>query len=405
MNKGQENLLQILSDVLWRQNTDHCYSEMEWEDILTLAEDQGVLFLILQGCGSIRRQISSVNWMKWRSKLVSTIVNNESLMMTQSRIIGWMEDHGIPCAILKGTSLAACYYDPSVRALGDIDLLVAPQYAKQAVHVLLEQGFFAPKESFEHPYHIDFYKNGTVVELHFAVSTFPDSAAGAEASRFMEDCWQEIQQKHIGDQAFPCLSDAHQALSLVLHMERHMTTGCIGLRQLCDWAVFLTDIGPDYFADQILPELKLCGLAEFAGVLTRTAIRYLGMDSVYSISCQAVRERDIHAMIEEILRAGSIHNRNNTEDGSSFFVDESGTESSARVFLNKINSLARRKFPITKKLSFLLPLFWFYIPLRYWIRSMLGKRRRKSLLRTIAITRQRKQLYRNLNFFKTDQEK
>ena len=184
-----------------------------------------------------------------------------------------------------------------------------------------------------------------------------------------------------------------------------MTTGCIGLRQLCDWAVFLTDIGPDYFADQILPELKLCGLAEFAGVLTRTAIHYLGLDSVYGISCQFVREGYIHAMIEEILRAGSIHNKNNTEDSSSFFVDESGTESSAKVFFYKINSLARRKFPITKKLPFLLPLFWLYIPLRYWIRSMMGKRRRKSLLRTIAVTRQRKQLYRNLNLFKTDQEK
>lgn len=135
-----------------------------------------------------------------------------------------------------------------------------------------------------------------------------------------------------------------------------MTTGCIGLRQLCDWATFLTSVMPDYFANQILPELKLCGLKEFAGVLTGTAIRYLGLNSAYGMHFQSVRERDIQAMIDEILRAGSIHNRNNTEDGSSFFVDESGTSLSVRVFLNKINSLARRKFPITKKLPFLLPL-------------------------------------------------
>lgn len=161
---------------------------------------------------------------------------------------------------------------------------------------------------------------------------------------------------------------------------------------------------PDYFANQILPELKLCGLKEFAGVLTGTAIRYLGLNSAYGMHFQSVRERDIQAMIDEILRAGSIHNRNNTEDGSSFFVDESGTSLSVRVFLNKINSLARRKFPITKKLPFLLPLFWLYIPLRYWLRSLMGKRRRKSLLRTITITKQRKQLYRALNLFKSVQE-
>ena len=184
-----------------------------------------------------------------------------------------------------------------------------------------------------------------------------------------------------------------------------MTTSCIGLRQLCDWAAFLTSVMPDYFADQIVPELKRCGLKKFAGVLTRTAISYLGLHSAYGMPFQSIRERDVQSMIEEILRTGSIHNRNNTKDGSNFFVDESGTVSALQVFVTKINSLAQRKLPVTKKLPFLLPLFWLYIPLRYWVRSLAGKRRRKSLLRTIMITKQRKQLYRTLNLFKNAPEK
>lgn len=405
MIEVQEKLLKILSDVLWRKTPEHTYSEQEWDGILSAAEDQGVLFLVLQGCASIRQQLSAAGWLKCRSKLISTMINNESLMAVQSKVVDLMQNEGIPCAVLKGASLSACYYNPSARALGDIDLLVPAQFVEQASEILVSQGFHAPEDSFAHPYHIDFYKNSVVVELHYAVSTFPDSPAGTEAKQYMETWQEQLQQKHIGNHTFQCLSDSHQALSLLLHMERHMTTGCIGLRQLCDWATFLTSVMPDYFANQILPELKLCGLKEFAGVLTKTAIRYLGLNSAYGMPFQSVRERDIQAMIEEILRAGSIHNRNNTEDGSSFFVDESGTSSSVRVFLNKINSLARRKFPITKKLPFLLPLFWLYIPLRYWLRSLMGKRRRKSLLRTITITKQRKQLYRALNLFKSVQEK
>lgn len=405
MIEVQEKLLKILSDVLWRKTPEHTYSEQEWDGILSAAEDQGVLFLVLQGCASIRQQLSAAGWLKWRSKLISTMINNESLMAVQSKVVDLMQNEGIPCAVLKGASLSACYYNPSARALGDIDLLVPAQFVEQASEILVSQGFHAPEDSFAHPYHIDFYKNSVVVELHYAVSTFPDSPAGTEAKQYMETWQEQLQQKHIGNHTFQCLSDSHQALSLLLHMERHMTTGCIGLRQLCDWATFLTSVMPDYFANQILPELKLCGLKEFAGVLTGTAIRYLGLNSAYGMHFQSVRERDIQAMIDEILRAGSIHNRNNTEDGSSFFVDESGTSSSVRVFLNKINSLARRKFPITKKLPFLLPLFWLYIPLRYWLRSLMGKRRRKSLLRTITITKQRKQLYRALNLFKSVQEK
>ena len=405
MTGVQEILLKITSDVLWRKSPHHTYPQQVWEDVLSAAEDQGILFLVLQGCTSIRQQLSSAGWLKWRSKLVSTMLNNESLMATQSRLFALLQNSGIPCAILKGSSLAACYYDPASRALGDIDLLVPPQFIEQAASILTSQGFHAPKESFSHPYHIDFFNNGIVAELHYAVSTFPDSPAGTAAKQHMESWPEQIRLKHIGNHTFPCLSDSHQALSLLLHMERHMTTGCIGLRQLCDWAAFLTGITPDYFADQILPALKSCGLAEFAGVLTQTAIRYLGLNSVYGSPFRSVCGSNVQAMIDEILRAGSIHNKNNTEDSSSFFVGESGTESSLRVFICKINSLARRKFPLTKKLPFLLPLFWIYIPLRYWFRSLMGKRRRKSLLRTITITKQRKRLYRALNLFRDAQEK
>lgn len=405
MTETQQKLLKILSDVLWKKTPAQEYSEQEWEEILSTAEDQGVLFLVLQGCMSIRQQLSPEKWLKWRSKLISTMVNNELLMATQSKIIDGMHNNGIPCAVLKGSSVSVCYYNPSVRALGDIDLLVPVELMEQASTVLVSQGFHAPKDSLLHPYHVDFYQNGVVVELHHAVSTFPDSLAGREAKRYLGSWQEQIQQKHIGNHTFQCLSDSQQALSLLIHMERHMITGCIGLRQLCDWAAFLTSITPDSIEDQILPELKLCGLAEFAAILTQTAVCFLGLDSVYETYFLSTRKRYVTAMIKEILRAGSIHNRNNTEDSSSFFVEESGTKSSMRVFISKMNLLARKKCPCTEKLPFLLPIFWLYIPLRYWIRSLMGKRRRKSLLRTIAITKQRKQLYREMKLFKGIQEK
>lgn len=405
MTKVQEHLLQILSDVLWKKTSVHEYSEEEWEDILSTAENQGVLFLVLQGCTSIRQQLSPESWMKWRSKMISTMVNNELLMETQSKVIDCMYNAGIPCAVLKGSSISVCYYNPAVRALGDIDLLIPAQWIERASEILVSQGFYAPKDSFTHPYHIDFYKKGVVIELHYEVSTFPDSAAGREAKRYLESWQEQIQQKHIGNDTFPCLSDSQQALSLLIHMERHMTNGCIGLRQLCDWTVFLTSITPDYFDKQIIPELKLCGLAKFATMLTQTAVCFLGLDSAYEKSFLLVHKCYVQAMLEEIFREGSVHNKNNTEDSSSFFVEESGTKSSFWVFISKMNLLAHKKFPFTEKLPFMLPLFWLYLPLRYWFRSLLGKRRRKSFLRTISITKQRKKLYRVMNLFNGNQER
>lgn len=402
MIEVHEKLMKILSDVLWRNSPESTYSEQEWEDILSTAEEQRVLFLVLQGCTSIRQQFSAAGWLKWRSKMISTMINNELLMEAQNKIVDLLKERGIPYAVLKGTSLSVCYYNPAARALGDIDLLVPVQFVDRASEILVSQGFHAPKDSFAHPFHIDFYKNSIVVELHYAVSAFPDSCAGTEAKHYMESWQNQLRQKHIGNYTFQCFSDSHQALSLLLHMARHMTRGCIGLRQLCDWAAFLTSVMPEYFEAQILPELKLCGLKKFAGVLTRTAIRYLGLNSAYGMPFQSVRECDIQAMMEEILRAGSIHNK---IEYSNFFIDESRTTSAVQVFVARINSLAQRKFPVTKKAPFLLPLFWLYLPLHYWILSLMGKHRRISLLRTITVTKQRKQLYRTLRLFKGAQEK
>ena len=402
MHDVQKKLLNILSEALWTNTSLHTYSQQEWEDILTLAEDQGVLFLILQGCKSIRSQISTEKWTKWRSKLVSTMLNNEALLAAQSKILARMQEAEIPCVILKGTSLAACYYNPAVRAMGDIDLLVPLRYTEHAANVLLELGFFAPKESYEHAYHIDFYGKDTTVELHFAVSGYPDSAAGEAAKRFMDMCWPEIQHKAIGDYGIPCLGDSHQVLSLLLHMERHMTTGCIGLRQLCDWAVYIRTVSPEILGEQILPVLERCGLAKFAGVLTQTAIVYLGLDAQWGTWCPADCRWGVNAMMDEILRTGSIHNKNNSDDVSSFFVENSGTRTATSVYIKKMNALVKRKYPVTQKLPLLLPVFWIYIPLRYWIRSLIGKRRRKSLLRTISATRQRKRLYQSLKLFQNE---
>lgn len=405
MQRVQDTLLQVLSDTIWHKPSEYSFTESEWEDILTLAEAHGVSFLVLQEASSISRQVSPEKWSGWRRKLLSTVVNNASLMAVQTQIVGLLAQQGIPCAILKGTSLAACYPDPLARALGDIDLLVAPEYVDQAAGILASQGFRAPKESYDHPYHIDFYRNNTVLELHFAASTFPDSETGAHARRVMDSCWQGIRTKRVEEHTFPCLSDYHQALSLMLHMERHMTNGCIGLRQLCDWAVFVKDVPAHSFEAEILPMLERCGLAEFARVLTKACVQYLGLDPDWVCWCRMVRDRHTEAMMREILRTGSIHNKNNNDDLSSLFVESSGSEPVIRVFVRKINKIARKRFPVTKKVPLLLPVFWVYIPVRYWIRSLAGVRRRKSILQTISMTKQRKQLYRELKLFHSDEKR
>lgn len=401
MNEMHHDLLHVLSHALWKTKTNIVLSEDEWEALLSEAEKQGVLSLVLQGTSVIRTQISTESWRKWRNVVVTTVANNYSLVEIQDQVLRAMEEVNIPCAILKGTSIAIYYPEPDMRALGDIDLLVVPECKEKASEVLNKLGFSAPEESYIHPYHIDFYGYGVVVELHFAASTYPGNIGGIKAKEVMESCWSSIRHESIRDYVFPCLNQLHQALSLLTHMERHMTSGCIGLRQLCDWAIFISKLPVTVYRENILPTLEQCGLAKFAGVLTQVCVCYLGLKADHTTCAEYDDKHTTEALMDEVLRAGNINNQNNTDDISSFFVERSGAKSSVLVFVSKLNAIAKRRYRIAQRFPLVLPAFWIYIPFRYWIRSLSGMRKRKSFLKTVEQTRFRKNLYRELKLYET----
>ncbi|MCB7187645.1 nucleotidyltransferase family protein, partial [Anaerostipes caccae] len=62
---------------------------------------------------------------------------------------------------------------------------------------------------------------------------------------------------------------------LLLHKLEHITSSGLGLRQLCDWAVFVhRDMTPERWED-LLPKLSRFGLLHFARVITRICVEDL----------------------------------------------------------------------------------------------------------------------------------
>lgn len=368
-----------------------------WNHIYDLARSQAVLPLAFAGIASIRTQIPADLFAKWRGAVLRSVVRNEKIMLAQDILLQWMNEEELPCVILKGSSLSICYPKPEVRQLGDIDVLVWPQDMEKASDILRAHGY---KElEADHPFHLHFRGVGGIIELHHAVSTFPNTSGGREAKRVMQECLNHTQVSVLDGHEFPVLMDEYQALSLLLHMERHMVESGIGLRQLCDWAVFVNHVKTDYFTGVVLPLLERCGMAQFAKVLTKTCVRFLDLDAEYVPWCMDVEDSIADAMMEEILRAGNFGRAVGDDDASRLFVEGDSTKTPVRNLLKTLNVSARRDFPITKKAPVLLPVFWIYLPIRYWIRSLMGLRPRKSIRKTVSTAQKRKQLYDDLHLF------
>jgi hypothetical protein len=72
------------------------------------------------------------------------------LQLISAQLMSLLAQAGIPSAALKGPLLAeAIYGDPGRRASSDIDLLVAPQQLRAAVHVVRRLGYEAPADHLE----------------------------------------------------------------------------------------------------------------------------------------------------------------------------------------------------------------------------------------------------------------
>lgn len=240
-DENQNALLMLIRNALWR--SPEALPDTDWDVVEKYAQDQGVLWIAYLGTKALKQSNCSLQMIpkermkNWRSALYTDAFYNDQINSVQTRLIQRLAENKIRAAILKGTSCSRCYSFPEARPLGDIDVLVDRECVTTVGEYLESQGY--TKTQHEHGFHVGYYGTEATVEVHYAGTNIPDSAGGRAVAEEMRHFPDDTQMACIGKMAFPVLSDAHQALMLLLHMERHMVDSGIGLRQLCDWTVFV----------------------------------------------------------------------------------------------------------------------------------------------------------------------
>ena len=68
-----------------------------------------------------------------------------------------------------------------------------------------------------------------------------------------------------------------------------------------------------------------------------------------------------------------------------------------------LTEICYQNFPLLKKYRILLPLAWVYIPMRYWVRSLFGLRKRKSIGQAAKNAKTQRDFYHMLGIFTVDE--
>ena len=218
LSNTQEALLSIVRQSLWGKV--ETIPSADWEQVDAISYDQGVRSLLYSGVSHKKSSVPLSLLRDWRAAMIASVLRSDEINAEQTEILNALDAQGIDTVVLKGTSISRLYPHPDTRTLGDIDLLVDPQQQDTVNAILLALGYEC--HDHDHAFHVNYRKGNVEVEVHHAVSEVPDLLGENRAKTEMTAFLQKRKMVNCNGMTFPSLSDSHQALMLLLHMERHM---------------------------------------------------------------------------------------------------------------------------------------------------------------------------------------
>jgi hypothetical protein len=212
---------------------------------------------------------------EWRKLSTSIIATNMQVSYEHTELHDLLTAHSIPYVTLKGVASAAYYPNPILRTMGDVDFLISSSDIALATSLLKTIGFEKAADEDDNGIHIAFQRDDSTWEMHRSINGIPAGKSGELIKRYLDHIIETAVDYDEGNGVIRIPDDFHHGLVLLLHTASHLTSEGVGLRHLCDWAVFVNHLTDAQFTDLFEEKLKGCGLWRFAQLLSLTSVQYL----------------------------------------------------------------------------------------------------------------------------------
>lgn len=399
IGKNENKLSSLLSSALFGSQQPSLINEesaLVWKE----AYAQGVAVLAFSCVDVSSLQETLQNEVKFYNK--NLFARNIQIISAHAVLHALMSKADIPYTILKGYASAMYYPDSILRSMGDVDFLINEEYLEKASEILISQGFSMSHEN--HDYHRVFQKGIVRLEMHIEPSGIPEGESGEIIREYLCDTIGSSRLVNSDFGAMMVPSVFHHGLIILIHTAHHLTSGGVGLRHLCDWAVFVNSLSDKEFCELFEEKLKKAGLWNFACVLTKTVSKYLGCEEkewandADSELCEEI--------IKDIFAAGNFGQKDEKRSQESLLI--SGGKKKKKSVISQLfasmNSIVYQKWRIARRLKFLLPIGWLFFGGRYLIRMAMGKRPKIHPIEAKTEAEQRMQIYDKLKLYEKDNE-
>ena len=401
--ENQNILCNLCANVLFDRNVD-LPKEIDVDELLKEANQQAVFTTAYTALKKLSFEGDLGEKLLLRSIMKTARVGHDHI-----EIGDILTQNGIEYVLFKGVASAAYYKKTDIRIMGDVDILIHPEDTEQVHNLLLNIGYITNEDITKKENHIVYVRrlNGvcSVCEVHFKVSTTPDAVA-EEFNNCFKTVFNDKMEIEVSNGRCFVPSHFHHGVILLLHTATHLTKEGIGLRHLCDWAVFVNSFSNDVFVKTFEAPLKQMGLWRFAQLLTLCCQKYLGADKKdFAGDCDSEL---LDAMITDIMTGGNFGFKDETRYGHIKYISNRESDgisqkgAFSQLFMS-INQKAKIKCDFVKKHKWLLPVGWVVVVFDYF-GLVLSKKRKLDNIDTINDAKHRQSIYNEFKLFKKENE-
>ena len=393
MNQVETELLKLAASALFGAEYE-ILPEIDYSAVLNEAIAQSVFGLVYP---LAKPTVSPDMVEKFEEQFFSYVMQNTAVENGHAAVHELMTEYEIPYVTLKGCASAKYYPEPELRCMGDVDFLVQKLDYDRVVELVKAEGF-APIEEDDNSHHQALRQGSIMWEVHHTVAGVPDGLVGGICRKKLLDIMETTEVYHTDSGVFLIPDAYHHGLVILLHTAEHIATTGVGLRHICDWAVFVNSMSEAEFIALFQKTFNEIGLWYFAKVLTALCMRYLGLsEKRFAVG---IDEKLLADMMEDILDGGNFGKKDEDRYHGSMMTSKSSDDGGmVKNVFKTLNKRARIRMPITQKAPVLLPVGWIYVATNHLVMIKRGKRPNINLKTTLKKTSKRADLNKRYRLF------
>ena len=392
----QRTLLRVLGTQLFGGPAPD-FEEVDWAALLNEARAQTVFPIVYSVA---EPYLPETFRPKARSLNLHFLASNVRNANQHGNVHRLMSENRIPYVIMKGMASASYYPEPLLRVMGDVDFLVPEDRIEETKDLFLGLGYTYNEKS-DHRIHYALHRQDEILELHRVPDGLPDGEKGELCRKYLSDVIETARPMRIQEEDFMIPGPFQHGLIMLLHTAKHLINTGVGLRHLCDWAVFAAKLSDCEFRELFEEKLNSVGLWRFAQLLTQFSVRYLNCPE-RAWAMEDVDPELMESLLEDVFASGNFGTKDveRINEAKLMTTDGTGTVVQSRwILLRALTEKAYLIMPVCRKVKLLLPVGWFVVGIRHLFLILRGRRPALHARKMISGAEKRRTIYQQLQLF------